>query len=182
MSTTAPAATSYSVNRLTVDVPAAPEEFRRQYEQAVPPVPMEAVNALVARGAPWSEMVELIEKAAPSGFLIYWRLDLRPVMGLAGDAAQGISYLMGNHILAERMYRHQPAVMLYAPLHTMIWQSPGGGTHFTFDRPSDQFGSFGTPQITQVGTELDKKLAALLEHLGLDVPSQLTANGRGKGE
>jgi hypothetical protein len=26
-----------------------------------------------------------------------------------------------------------------------------------------------------VGTELDTKLAALLEHLGLDVPSQLTA-------
>jgi len=58
MSSTAPAATSYSVNRLTVDVPAAPEEFQRQYEQAVPPVPMEAVSALVARGAPWSEMVE----------------------------------------------------------------------------------------------------------------------------
>lgn len=106
MNTTAPAVTTYSVNRLTVNVPAAPEEFQRQYEQAVPPVPMEAVNALVARGAPWSEMVELIDKAAPSGFLIYWRLDLRPVMGLAGDAAQGISYLMGNHILAERMYRH----------------------------------------------------------------------------
>jgi hypothetical protein len=88
----------------------------------------EQVDALVARGAPWSEMVELIENAAPSGFLIYWRLDLRPVMGLAGDTAKGISYLMGNHILAERMYRYQPAVMLYAPLHTMIWQSPGGRT------------------------------------------------------
>jgi hypothetical protein len=32
---------------------------------------MEQVNALVARGAPWSEMVELIDKAAPLGFLIY---------------------------------------------------------------------------------------------------------------
>jgi hypothetical protein len=55
----------------------------------------------------------------------------------------------------------------------MIWQSPGG-TRFTFDRPSDQFASFATPQITQVGMELDQKLATLLEHLGLDVPSQLT--------
>jgi hypothetical protein len=174
MTTTAPAVTSYSVNRLTVDVPASVAEFQQQYEQAVPPVPGEQVNALVARGAPWSEMIELIDKAAPLGFLIYFRLDMRPVMGLAGDPAAGVSYLMGNHILAERMYRYQPAVMLYAPLHTMIWQSPGG-TRFTFDRPSDQFGSFATPQITQVGTELDAKLAALLEHLGLDVPSQLTA-------
>jgi hypothetical protein len=175
MSTAAPAATSYSVIRLTVDVPASLEEFRQQYEQAVPPWPREQVDALVARGAPWSEMLKLIENAAPFGFVIYWRNDVRPVMRLAGDTGQGVFYLMGNHTIAERMYRYQPAVMLYAPLHTMIWQSPGGGTHFTFDRPSDQFGSFGTPQITQVGMELDTKLAALLEHLGLDVPGQLTA-------
>lgn len=174
MITTTPAATSYSVNRLTVEVPASLEEFRQQYEQAVPPEPREQVEALVARDAPWSQMLELIEKEAPLGFLIYWRNDLRPVMRLAGDAAQGIFYLMGNHTIAERMYRYQPAVMLYAPLHTMIWQSPDGETRFTFDRPSDQFGSFGTPQITQVGTELDQKLAALLEHLGLRVPEQLS--------
>jgi hypothetical protein len=176
MSSIAPAVTAYSVHRLTVDVPVPLEEFRQQYEQAAPAAPWEQVDALVARGAPWSEMAELIDKAAPWGFIIYWRLDLHPVMGLAGDTANGISYLMGNHILAERMYRHQPAVMLYAPLHTMIWQSPDGGTHFTFDRPGDQFGSFGNPQITEVGRELDQKLAALLGHLGLDVPSQLTAD------
>lgn len=176
MSSTAPAVTAYSVHRMTVDVPASLQEFRQRYEQAVPPAPMEQVDSLVARSAPWSEMAELIDKAAPRGFIIYWRLDMHPVMGLAGDAAKGISYLMGNHILAERMYRHQPAVMLYAPLHTMIWQSPDGGTHFTFDRPSDQFGSFGSPPITEVGRELDKKLAALLGHLGLDVPGQLTAS------
>lgn len=176
MTTTAPAATPYSVTRLTVEVPASLEEFRQQYEQAVPPVPREQVGALLARGAPWSEMLELVDNAAPFGFLIYWRNDVRPVMHLAGDTAQGVFYLMGNHTIAERMYRYQPAVMLYAPLHTMIWQSPGGGTHFTFDRPSDQFGSFGTPQVTQVGIELDQKLAALLEHLGLDVPSQLTTH------
>jgi Domain of unknown function DUF302 len=176
MSTTAPAATSYPVNRLTVNVPASLAEFQQQYEQAVPPMPREQVEALVARGAPWSEMLELVEKAAPFGFLIYFRNDVSPVMRLAGDTAQGVFYLMGNHTIAERMYRYQPAVMLYAPLHIMIWQSAGGGTHFTFDRPSDQFSSFASPQITQVGIELDTKLATLLEHLGLDVPSQLTAH------
>lgn len=44
-------------------------------------------------------------------------------MRLAGDTAKGTFYLMGNHTIAERMYRHHPAVMLYAPLHTMIWDS-----------------------------------------------------------
>src|ERR1700730_14643507 len=65
MTTTTPAVTSYSVNRLTVDVPAPVEQFQQQYEQAVPSVPMEQVNALVARVAPWSEMTRLIDKARP---------------------------------------------------------------------------------------------------------------------
>ncbi len=78
------------------------------------------------------------------------------------------------------MYRHQPAVMLYAPLHTMIWDSPDGATHFTFDRPSDQFGSFEIPAITAVGLELDQKLADLLDHLGLPVPEQLSHAQQGR--
>ncbi len=78
------------------------------------------------------------------------------------------------------MYRHQPAVMLYAPLHTMIWDSPDGATHFTFDRPSDQFGSFGIPAIAAVGLELDQKLADLLDHLGLPVPEQLSHAQQGR--
>jgi hypothetical protein len=94
-------------------------------------------------------------------------------MRLAGDTAKGTFYLMGNHTIAERMYRHKPAVMLYAPVHTMIWQGPDGGTHFTFDRPRDQFASFEMPAITAVGIELDQKPAALLDHLGLPVPAQL---------
>jgi hypothetical protein len=55
----------------------------------------------------------------------------------------------------------------------MIWESPEGGTKFTFDRPSDQFGSFQEPEITKVGIELDHKLAHLLAHLDLTVPSEL---------
>jgi hypothetical protein len=166
-------ATSYSVTRLTVHVPLAVEDFQERYERAVPPLPREAVAALAARGAPWSEMNDLIASAAPFGFLIYWKNDVHSVMRLAGDTAKGIFYLMGNHTIAERMYRYQPAVMLYAPLHTMIWEARDGATRFTFDRPSDQFSSFDVPEITTVGMELDRKLAALLDHLGLRVPSQL---------
>jgi hypothetical protein len=80
---------------------------------------------------------------------------------------------MGNHITMERMYRYQPAVLMYAPLHTVIWGDPEGPAYFTFDKPSDQFGSFGNPRITAVGVELDQKLAALLEHLKLRPPREL---------
>jgi hypothetical protein len=104
MNTSATQATSYPVTRLTVDVPRTFEDFQGQYEQAVPPMPRKGVDALVARGAPWSEMNALISGAAPLGFLIYWKNDVHSVMWLAGDTAKGTFYLMGNHTIAERMY------------------------------------------------------------------------------
>jgi hypothetical protein len=60
--------TIYTVKRLTVAVPGA-REFQERYEQAVPTLPLEQVTALVHRGAPWSEMLELIAESAPHGFL-----------------------------------------------------------------------------------------------------------------
>jgi hypothetical protein len=53
----------------------------------VPPLPIEKVEALVERGAPWSQMTELIDGHAPNGFLIYFRNDAHPVMATAGDPA-----------------------------------------------------------------------------------------------
>ena len=35
---------------------------------------------------------------------------------------------MGNHTIAEQMYRHDPAVMLYVPLRTVIYAGPRGTT------------------------------------------------------
>ena len=81
--------TSYSVTRLTVDVPCSFEHFRGQYEQAVPPEPSEKVDALIAQGAPWSAMNDLIASAAPFGFLIYWKNDAHKVMRLSRRHRRG---------------------------------------------------------------------------------------------
>jgi len=49
---------------------------------------------------------------------------------------------------------------------------------FSIDQPSTVFDSFGTPEITEVGYELDKKIAALLTTLDASVPDVLApANG-----
>jgi len=163
----------FTVKRLTVAVPSV-LEFQHSYEQAVPAVPLDGGAALVQRRAPWSEMVQLLARTGPHGFFIYFRNDdVHPVMQLAGNKANCIAYLMGNHVIAERMFRHDPRVMLYAPLHTVIWEDSTGAAWFSADQPSTQFGSFGVPEISNVGVELDRKLAALLDALHVDVPSAL---------
>ena len=137
--------TQFSVKRLTIAVPRV-REFQRSYEKAVPTVPFDEVVARVQRRASWSEMEQLIANSAPHGFLIYFKNDVHPVMQLAGDTAECIAYLMGNHIIAERMFRHDPRAMLYAPLHTVIWEDSTGAARFSVDQPSTQFASFWHPR------------------------------------
>jgi uncharacterized protein (DUF302 family) len=166
---------SYASRRLTVEVPGV-REFQKRYEHAVPFDPAAEVELLTERRATWAEMLELIAEAAPHGFLLYWRGDVHPVMQLAGDDTDCVAYLMGNHTIAEQMFRHDPRAMLYAPLRTVIWEDRSGRAWFTTDQPSCQFGSFGIPAVAAVGVELDRKLADLLEALGVEVPMALLAS------
>jgi hypothetical protein len=57
-------------------------------------------------------------------------------MQAAGDAAACDWYLMGNHVTAEKMFRHDPRAMFYAPLRAVIWEDLVGGAWFTVDQPT----------------------------------------------
>jgi len=159
----------HQVTRLIFDTGQPYQEFRARYEDAVPELNPSRLAAFAERGAPWQEVIADADASAPHGFLIYWRSDLTPVMSLAGDPARCTAYLMGNHTIAEQMYRHDPSVMLYAPLRTAIYVDAANRTRFAVDQPSTMFASFASPPISQVGIELDRKLAALLD--ALDVPA-----------
>jgi hypothetical protein len=168
-----PVTMTYVVSRMTIPTGMVQSEFRSRFEDAVPPLPRDQVLQLENRGAPWSEMIDLVKGAALWGFLIYGINDVDRVVRLAGDSSSAVAYLMGNHIIMERMFRFEPSVVMYAPLHAAIWSRSDGEAFFTIDKPSDQFGSFADPEVTAIGYELDAKLVALLRHLRLRVPDTL---------
>ena len=80
---------------------------------------------------------------------------------------------MGNHVIAETIHRHDPAVSLYVPLRLAIYDSEEG-TRFTIEQPSSTLSSLGRDEIAQVGIDLDRKLAALLSALNVEVPVALS--------
>lgn len=164
---------THEVNRLTVGVSAPFQEFRERYERAVPTIDAGRLERLVKDNAGWGAVLRATAENAPHDFLIYWKFEAMPLMGLAGDRWLCVEYLMGNHTVAQRMFHHDPAVLLYAPLRTVIYEDAEGATCFAVDQPSTRFSSFGDPGITRVGLELDHKLATLLEHLGAPVPAEL---------
>jgi uncharacterized protein (DUF302 family) len=94
-------------------------------------------------------------------------------MQLVGHRTRAVTYMMGNNVIVERMFRHHPGVMLYAPLRTTIYEDESARTHFSIDQPSTRFASFGDPRIAAVGLELDTKLAELLQLMSLPVPAEL---------
>ncbi|WP_406045991.1 hypothetical protein OG799_16805 [Micromonospora sp. NBC_00898] len=163
----------YQARRLRVTVEMPFDEFRKRYEAAVPVYDPTTFGALVERGADWSEMVALMDRSAPHGFLRYWGSDVEPLMTLAGDPGPCAVYLMGNHVIIEEMYRYDPDAFMYAPLRPVISSRSSGSTQFSIDQPSLLFASFGDDRITKVGVELDRKVAALLRHLGAPVPPAL---------
>ncbi len=164
---------AHEVRRLEILVPAGYGDFRRRYEEAVPLFDAARFAELVASAPDWGAVLRATEESAPHAFLRYWDFDATPVMGLAGDRWNCVEYLMGNHTIAQRMYAHNPAIMLYAPLRTVIYEDAEGRVWFAVDQPSTRFASFGDPPIAEVGAELDLLLAALLRHLGAPVPAEL---------
>ena len=89
-------------------------------------------------------------------------------MSLAGNTTKAVEYLLGNHVIAESMFRHDPHALLYAPLRVLLFSDASGDAVFSLDQPSTAFGSLGIDEVTQVGFGLDNKVAALLQFIGVD--------------
>lgn len=167
---------AHQVNRLVIDTDAAFDELRQRYESLVPTIDFPELSELIFAGD-LTRVREYTAEHAPHAFLNFWTFDPTPMMQLAGHQTQIVTYMMGNNIIVETMYRHDPGVMLYAPMRTAIYTDTRGSTHFSIDQPSTRFGSFGDRRITAVGFELDAKLATLMKLMGLPVPAELR-NGR----
>lgn len=161
--------TTWQTRRLSVAIPGSFDEVITRFESAVAMYPHEEFDEMVSRSATWDEILARTNEIAPWGFINYWKNDVRRIMAAAGDTVACVAYLMGNHTIAERMFRHDARIMNYAPLHVVITEDPPGTVRFTVDQPSTQFASFGDPAIAEVGLELDTKLIALLAHLGTKV-------------
>jgi hypothetical protein len=160
-----------TVRRLVIDIDDF-DDFRARYEDAAPAYDL---AARIPQLSGWDEVEKDVDAVAPYGFVRYATIDGTPVFAVAGHTARSVVYLMGNHTIAETMYRHDPGVLLYAPLRLCLYEDLDGRAHLSIDQPSDQFGSLGHPDITATGHLLDEKLATLLTGLKVAVPDTLPA-------
>lgn len=158
----------HPARRLVVALPHSYDAARETYEALVPEVDL----ARFRQAPSWQATLELVETNAPHGFMRYYRSDITSVMAGSESTWKATQYLMGNHAIAERMYRHDPSVMLHAPLRTLLYGDTFGEVKLAVDQPSLLFTSYGDPRIAAVGHELDALLAQLITLLDGRVPPQ----------
>jgi uncharacterized protein (DUF302 family) len=158
----------HSMTRVDIQTGIAYDDFVAAFEMAAPaydPAPMEQI---VATGGTWDDVVAAVAKNAPNELMRYAQIDAVPLLGVAGHPTRAIEYLVGNHVIAETMFRHDPHALLYAPLRMLVYSDADGTAVFTMDRPGDAFGSFGIADVTTVGKGLDRKVVNLLRVVGVD--------------
>jgi len=160
------------VNRFVIDTDDTFDDLRKLFESLVPTIDFAELTEEIRSGEV-ARVQRYTAEHAPHSFVTFWTFDPTPMMQLVGHCTRAITYMMGNNVIAETMYRHHPGVMLYAPLRTEIYEDAEGAVHLSIDQPSTKFASFGDPHIAEVGVQLDFKLAALLRLLGLLVPVEL---------
>lgn len=144
------------------------EQFRAAFERAAPrfdPVPFQRI---ADSGGSWPDVEDAVAAMAPHQLMVYAVIDATELLALAGHRTAAVEYLLGNHVIAESMFRHDPHALLYAPLRVLVYSDSTGDAVWSMDRPSDAFAGLGHDEITAVGLGLDAKVAALLRAIGVD--------------
>jgi len=160
------------VNRFVIDTDYTFDDLRHRFESRVPTIDFAELTDEIASGD-LARVKRYTARHAPHSFVNFWTFDPTPMMQLAGHRTRAITYMVGNNVIAETMFRHSPGVMLYAPLRTEIYEDSDGVVRLSIDQPSSKFDSFGDSRIAQVGLQLDVKLKELLQLLGVQIPVEL---------
>lgn len=160
--------TPHTMNRIDIATGVEFDEFIRAFEKAAPNFDPATVRQIVERGGSWDDVLAAAAINAPNDLMVYAKIDGLPLLGLAGHATKAIEYLLGNHTIAETMFRHDPKALLYAPLRLLIHADADGNAVFSMDQPSAAFGSLGIAEVTKVGESLDRKVVNLLRIIGVE--------------
>jgi uncharacterized protein (DUF302 family) len=158
----------HSMTRVDVFTGVAFAEFLAAFEAAAPAFDPAPMARIVETGGSWDDVRAAVAVNAPNELMVYAKIDATELLVVAGHEVRAIEYLLGNHVIAETMFRHDPRALLYAPLRVLVYSDADGDAVFSIDQPGTAFGSLGIAEVTEVGRSLDGKVAHLLRVIGVE--------------
>jgi hypothetical protein len=158
----------HSMTRVDIATGVAFDQFTDALEKAAPPVDRAVFARIAEAGGDWDDVLAAAASNAPNELMVYAKIDATELFSVAGHRTKAIEYLIGNHVIAETMFRHDPKALLYAPLRMLVHGDGDGNAIFTMDQPGPAFGSLGIDAVSKVGEGLDRKVVNLLRVIGID--------------
>jgi len=132
----------------------------------VPSGDVQALNALARSHASAHEIEQAVRgMVGDLGFMVLAKLEQGPLVSLLGRPQKLITFLIGNPVLANRMFERNPAIGAYAPIRATIYEDYSGATHLTYERPTTSLAQFEDPEVRAVGQLLDEKMERLTAYL-----------------
>ncbi|GAA4172004.1 hypothetical protein [Gryllotalpicola koreensis] len=165
--------TEYTARRIELVTNARFEALVAAFEGAVPELTDAAALARLAEDGDWQSFTRALAWESPSGFVRVWSSRPGELLAAAGSGRPSAVWLIVNHAIGARLFRHDPATVLYSPLRLEAHAAADAGTVLAFELPSARLRSFGTNKVTQAGAELDRALGDLVEDLGFPRPGAL---------
>ena len=158
--------TPYTSVRVDVATRLSYEKLVENFSAQVPQINLDAYRALVARRAPWSEVVaEAKRQAGPVGFVWFEQLASCAVFGLApGFSSKCAVYTVGDPALAETMVRYDTRAVVYLPTKFLLYSDPKGRGHVVYVLPSSSIGAL-IPSRRAQARKVDRRFKNLVDRI-----------------
>lgn len=122
---------AHSMKRIDIFTGLEFDGFIAAFEALAPRFDSAAVQAIIECGGGWEDVLAAAAANAPHDLMVYAKIDALPLLLLAGHTTRAVEYLLGNHTIAETMFRHDPKALLYAPLRLLIYADADGNAVFS---------------------------------------------------
>lgn len=121
--------------------------------------------AFVKRKAPWTEVQARIWMVAnPHGLMIFHKVDQGTLTSLSGKVKHCALYLVGNPDTANSIIDIDLRGSMYVPFRVCILQEHDAGVAtILYDKPSTFLAQFAEPGMSDIGADLDRKIAAVVD-------------------
>jgi hypothetical protein len=152
----------FTVERIDVTTQRSFEGAMAAFEAHVPAADTTLFTRLVEAHASAGEIQAAIARMQGDlEFIVLAKLVQGSLASLLGTPKKLAVFLIGNPVIANRMFERNRGAGLYAPLRVSLYEDPSGMVHFAYDRPSSLLGSFEDAEINAVAALLDEKMATL---------------------
>ncbi|HEX8796194.1 MAG TPA: DUF302 domain-containing protein [Polyangiaceae bacterium] len=148
--------------RITLRTRTPFDQVVARLEATFPRIDPNQIDAIVVAGD-GPGLRGFLERSAPgTSFNVFFSLDQGGAMTLLGTPLKARFYLVGNALIAQRLFALEPAAGLSAPVRIVISEAADGATHIDYEEPTSVFGQFATLRESPVPRLLDEKLREAL--------------------